>query len=94
MFGTSGLHVDREDDSGCSMYACVGNALGDTSVAGGLAHYNLCSGERLSYISFENVMKNGQQFINDVVIKDSETAYVTDYAANVIHPIHHISDLY
>jgi len=55
--------------------------LGDTSVAGGLAHYNLCTGERLNYISFESVMKNGQQFINDVIIKDSKLAYVTDYSS-------------
>lgn len=60
------------------MYACVGNGLGDPTVPGGLAYYNLCSGERLNFISFAGVMKDGMQFINDLVIRDGKTAYTTD----------------
>jgi hypothetical protein len=73
-----GLHIDRGDATGCSMYAAVGNAFGDSAVPGGLANYNLCTGERLNYVSFADVMRNGEQFINDVVIRDSRYAYVTD----------------
>lgn len=78
MYGTVGLQIDRNDDTGCSMYACVGNSFSGNTTSGGLAHYDLCNGEQLNFISFETVKQGDIQFINDVVILDSEIAYVTD----------------
>lgn len=70
--------MDDEDDTGCLMYAAVGNYNGDSSVAGGLAYYNLCTSTILNYVSFASVMAGGSMFVNDVVVEDGDEAYLTD----------------
>jgi hypothetical protein len=69
--------MDNNDPTGCGMYACVGQFGNPTT--GGLAFYNLCENTQPNYISFESVANSETgQFLNDLVIEDSDEAYVTD----------------
>ena len=79
MYSTVGLHIDREDDSDCSMYECVGNLFSGNIAPGGLAPYDLCACKLKKFLSVLSVMQGDFQFIIDVVTVDSEVAYVSDY---------------